>query len=56
MGFRLGSENRDFKSSKNTSINRKDAGHGALAQANMDGSIDVDPSVDLNTPLGRRII
>ena len=56
MGFRLGSENRDFKSSKNTSINRKDAGHGALAQANMDGSIDVDPSVDLNSPLGRRVI
>ena len=56
MGFRLGSENRDYKSAKNTSINRKDAGHGALAQANMDGSIDIDPSVDINSPLGRRII
>ena len=58
MGFRLGKENRDYKSSRNTSINRKDAGKsdGAIAQANMDGSIDVDPSVDLNSPLGRRII
>tara|TARA_R100000406_G_scaffold91764_1_gene79926 strand:+ start:644 stop:1012 length:369 start_codon:yes stop_codon:yes gene_type:complete len=56
MGFKLGSESRSYKNASNTSINRKDAGHGALAQANMDGSIDIDPSVDLNSPLGRRII
>ena len=62
MGFRLGSESRDYKNSDNTSINnsgsinRKDAGRGALAQANMDGSMDIDPSVDLNSPMGRRII
>ena len=62
MGFRLGSESRDYKNSDNTSINnsssinRKDAGKGAIAQANMDGSMDIDPSVDLNSPMGRRII
>jgi len=56
MGFKLGSENRDYKNSDNTSINRKDAGYGALAQANMDGSMDIDPSVDLNSPLGRRVV
>ncbi len=37
-------------------IFRKDAGDGALAQANMDGSIDVDPSVNLNSRFGRKII
>ena len=56
MGFKLGSESRGYKTPMNTSINRKDAGQGALAQANMDGSIDIDPSIDLNSPLGRRII
>ena len=30
MGFKLGSENRDYKNADNTSINRKNAGHGAL--------------------------
>ena len=63
MGFRLGKETRDFKSSKNISltskkgaIRYKDPGEGALAQANMDGSIDIDPSIPLNSPLGRRVI
>ena len=27
-----------------------------LGEANMDGSISVDKSVDLNSPLGRRVI
>ena len=56
MGFKLGSEIRNYKDPSNTSINRKDAGDGALAQANMDGSIDIDPSIPLDSPLGRRII
>ena len=29
---------------------------GSLAQANMDGSIDVDPSVNLNSKFGKRLI
>ena len=56
MGFRLGSESRDFKSSKNVSVNKKVIGDGAMAQANMDGSIDIDPSINLDSPLGRRIM
>ena len=56
MGFRLGSENRGFKSSKNVSVNKKVIDGGAMAQANMDGSIDIDPSIPLNSPLGRRVL
>ena len=56
MGFKLGSENRGIKRSDNVSVNKKDPGYGALAQANMDGSIDVDPSISINSPLGRRIL
>jgi len=56
MGFRLGSENRGFKNSKNVSVNKKVIDDGAIAQANMDGSIDIDPSIPLNSPLGRRVL
>ena len=56
MGFKLGRENRGFKNSGNVKINRKDAGVGADAQANMDGTIDIDPSVNLNSKYGQRII
>ena len=56
MGFKLGSENRGIKRSDNVSVNKKDPGDGALAQANMDGSIDIDPSIDVNTPLGIKIL
>ena len=56
MSFKLGNEGRSFKNASNVSIRRRDAGDNALAQANMDGSIDVDPSVNLNSSIGRRII
>jgi hypothetical protein len=56
MAFKLGRENRGFKNSSNVKINRKDAGFNAVAQANMDGSIDVDPSVDINSKRGQRMI
>tara|TARA_Y100001973_G_C5176008_1_gene321968 strand:+ start:634 stop:1002 length:369 start_codon:yes stop_codon:yes gene_type:complete len=56
MGFKLGKENRGFKNSSNVRISRGHAGHGSIAQANMDGSMTVDPSVDLNSEKGRRII
>ena len=29
---------------------------GTLAEANMDGSISVDPSVDLNSPFGKKLL
>ena len=56
MAFKLGSEKRNAKNSDNVLIKRKDAGDGALAQANMDGTIDVDPKVNLNNRFGKRII
>ena len=54
--FKLGNEKRGIKNSKNVTIFRKHMGDGALAQANMDGSIDVDPSVNLDSRFGRRVI
>ena len=56
MAFKLGNESRGFKNSSNTSIYRKSMNDGSLAQANMDGSIDVDPSVNMNSSLGRRVM
>ena len=63
MAFKLGSEKRNIKDSKtvafssgNAAIRYGDPGEGSLAQANMDGSIDIDPSVNMNGPLGKRVI
>ena len=62
MAFKLGSGGRDIKSSKNVSFNKKlvrengNMGKGVVAQANNDGSIDVDPSVDLNSEFGVKVI
>ena len=56
MAFKLGSEKSNIKNSNNVLIKRGDPGEGAIAQANMDGSIDVDPSIDMNSRLGRRVI
>ena len=50
MGFKLGNEKRGFKNSNNVQVNVKPMEDGALAQANMDGSIDVDPSLNLTPP------
>ena len=62
MAFKLGSESRDPRTSKNVSFGNRvfrkysDMGPGVVAQANNDGSIDVDPSVNLNSPLCRKVI
>lgn len=70
MAFRLGKERRDFKSSKNvkkfnersagnyegTPILKTDLEHGTLAEANMDGTISVDPKINLNSARGKRIL
>tara|TARA_R100000458_G_C8077138_1_gene113430 strand:+ start:60 stop:428 length:369 start_codon:yes stop_codon:yes gene_type:complete len=56
MAFKLGKEKRGFKTSDNTTLFRKTMNDGSLAQANMDGTIDVDPSVNLNSKKGERII
>ena len=56
MGFKLGNEKRGFKNPGNVTINVKPVEGTALAQANDDGSIDIDPSVNLNSKFGRRVI
>jgi hypothetical protein len=56
MGFKLGNEKRGFKNSNNVRVNVKPMEGQALAQANMDGSIDVDPSLKLNSRFGRKVI
>ena len=56
MAFKLGKEQRGYKTPNNTTLFRKEMEDGAIAQANMDGSIDVDPSVKLNSKFGRRVI
>tara|TARA_Y100001938_G_C8023172_1_gene396482 strand:+ start:137 stop:520 length:384 start_codon:yes stop_codon:yes gene_type:complete len=56
MAFKLGREKRGFKTPQNTTLFKKEMEDGSLAQANMDGSIDVDVSVNLDSKLGERVI
>ena len=56
MPFKLGKENRGFKTPDNTNIFKKSMPNGDLAHANMDGSIDVDHSIDVNSKMGQRVI
>ena len=56
MAFKLGREKRDFRTPNNTTLFRKSMDDGAIAQANMDGSIDVDPSVKPGSKLMKRVI
>tara|TARA_R110001592_G_scaffold48216_2_gene152143 strand:+ start:76 stop:435 length:360 start_codon:yes stop_codon:yes gene_type:complete len=56
MGFKLGKETREYKSSKNTPILKKNLDAGIKAEANKDGTIFVDHSVDLNSKQGKKII
>ena len=56
MGFKLGKENRGPKLPGSTNLFRKKMEDGSLAQANMDGSIDIDPKINPNTKYGQRII
>lgn len=69
MGFKLGSEKRrmvptfdkkskgkrvgDYKGSPILSQNMEE---GTLAEANMDGTISVDPSINLNSKKGKRLL
>ena len=56
MAFKLGNERRQIRNSKNTPIFRKNLKGSTLAEANMDGSISVEPSLDLNSAFGKRTI
>ena len=58
MAFKLGSETRGFRDPlKNpmdfgTTVSSEDN----IAQANMDGTMTVNPNVDLNSPFGKTVI
>ena len=64
MAFKLGSERRGINfptKTPKTSFKGKvkengDMGPGVVAQANNDGSIDVDPSVDMNSEFGSKVM
>tara|TARA_R110002020_G_scaffold79137_1_gene198603 strand:+ start:1875 stop:2288 length:414 start_codon:yes stop_codon:yes gene_type:complete len=56
MAFKLGREKRGFKTPDNTTLFRKTMTDGSLAQANNDGTIDIDPSVDINSPEGAAVV
>ena len=56
MAFKLGGEKRGIKSSENVSIVRKPIEGTAEARANNDGTIDVDPSININSKKGARIV
>ena len=70
MGFKLGREKRNVKSSKNVKkfsggrddnfkgapILKMDLDKGTYAEANMDGTISVSPDVNLNSAFGKRLL
>ena len=56
MAFKLGSEKRGVKNSKNTPIIRKTLDQGVLGEANKDGSIFIDKSVPKGSALEKRVI
>ena len=46
MGFKLGSEKREYKGPDNTPIFRKKMGEGVLGEANNDGSININEKLE----------
>ena len=56
MAFKLGKEGRGFRTPKDTPIFKKNLRNGVKAEANKDGSIFVDHSVNLNSKQGQKIV
>jgi len=56
MAFKLSSENRNIKSSDNVTIYKKNLKGDTHGQANMDGTIDIDKSIDPNSSYGKKVI
>ena len=56
MAFKLGKESRQYRTFKKPMVFRKTMESGSVAQANMDGTIDVDPSVKVNSEEYKRIV
>ena len=49
MAFKLGGEKRGLKHSGNVSIVRTPLDKGTIAEANNDGTISIDPSIEPGT-------
>ena len=56
MGFKLGSENRKIRTPQKTPILKKKLDKGILAEANKDGTIYVDESVEPGSEKEREIL
>ena len=56
MGYKLGSEKRGFKNSKDTPIFRRKLETGVLGEANKDGSIFISDKVQPGSALEKRVI
>ena len=56
MAFKLGSERREYKGPKNTSVYRKNLESGVKAEANMDGSIHIDSNIPIDSEMYKRAI
>jgi hypothetical protein len=67
-GFKMGSAqrydasynartpNKPLGFTSGTDVNVTPLSDGVIAEANMDGSMSIDPSIPLNSPLGKRAI
>lgn len=56
MGFKLGSQSREYKNSKNAPIFRKKLDEGVLGEANKDGSIFISKDIPKNSPLEKEVV
>ena len=56
MAFKLGKEKRGFNIPENATTRRTPLESGTLGQANNDGTIDIDPSVNPNSIEGAGIL
>ena len=56
MSFKLGKEQRRFRTPEDTPIFRKKLDKGILGEANNDGSIFVDTSVKPGSALERKVV
>ena len=56
MAFKLGGEKRGLKHSGNVSIVRTPLDKGTIAEANNDGTISIDPSIEPGSALYKKAV
>ena len=56
MAFKLGKEKRGYRTFKEPMVFRKEMDDGSLAQANMDGTIDIDPSIPVGSKKYNKVL